>query len=168
MEPTTVHEMKRPRILPRCLCFNTLPTTPLILTTPNTGQMWVAVGEFLFTIDKIFELAGPTVAFSLPLFVRVWSPNVLHHCTLLDKAYHANVCSHSGGKSRLHDQMGSKTTLEMQYLGWRHILRSLYNPTNEHSFYYGVVRWACISDRKGNDVHRMKGFDITQNMKHQN
>jgi hypothetical protein len=75
--------------------------------------------------------------FSSPVFICVclWPPNVLHHCKLLDKAYQANVCSHSGGKSRLHDQMGSKTTLEMQYLVWRHRLRSLHNPINERSFY---------------------------------
>jgi hypothetical protein len=90
--------------------------------------------EVSATIDKMFKLAWPTVVFSLPLFlfvslcvcvcVCVWPPNVLHHCKLLDKAYQANVCSHSGGKSRLHDQMGSKTTMEMQYLVWRHRLPS--------------------------------------------
>lgn len=79
-------------------------------------------------------------------------PNVLRHCKLPDKAYQANVCSHSGGKSRLHDQMGSKTTLELQQLALKHRLRSLHNPTNEHFFYFGVVRWACISNHKGNDV----------------
>jgi hypothetical protein len=59
---------------------------PPIPLTPNTGQsvreMWVAVGKLLFTIDKIFKLARPAVAFSLPLFFCLCglSPNVLHHC----------------------------------------------------------------------------------------
>jgi hypothetical protein len=141
---------------------STLYPLPHSTSQPQTRSRceW-RLESFCSLFTKFLNSLGLLSLFLFPCFylfvcvcvcVRAWPAHVLHHCKLLDKAYQANVCSHSGGKSRLHDQMGNKTTLEMQYLMWRHRLRSLHNPTNEHSFYYGVVRWACSSDHKGNDV----------------